>query len=209
MYVLLKNDKTRVIAEYIKKWGEGCEWRVHMLLSKVNGLFTIRKLNNVHTRVFVSRVGKDSMMNSKLIARLIEDWIRRDPLVSPVEVITHFKEVYGFDIQYYLVWKSKDIASTSIRGDVSVSYNHLRLYIDCLMELNPSSRCVLEVCPETKCFQRLFVAFRPSINGFRYCRPVLFLDGTFLKGKYKGHLLAANEKSANNGNIYICDIHFS
>ena len=71
------------------------------------------------------------------------------------------------------------------------------------MESNPSSRCVLEICPDTKCFQRLFVAFCSCIDGFRYCRPVLFLNEMFLKGKYSGHMLTANRKSAEIGKIYI------
>ena len=51
----------------------------------------------------------------------------RDPLVSPIEVDTYIKEAYGFNISYYLAWKSKDIASSSIRGDESLSNNFFLL----------------------------------------------------------------------------------
>ena len=48
-------------------------------------------------------------------------------------------------------------------------------------------------------FKRLFVSFFGCINGFQFCRPLLFLDGTFLKGRYKGMLLAATAKDGNQG----------
>ncbi|KAL0915143.1 hypothetical protein M5K25_015542 [Dendrobium thyrsiflorum] len=51
----------------------------------------------------------------------------------------------------------------------------------------------------TQRFQRLFWAFGPSINGWKYCRPILSLDGTFLLGKYRGTLLIAVGLDANNG----------
>ncbi|XP_028095032.1 uncharacterized protein LOC114295048 [Camellia sinensis] len=44
-----------------------------------------------------------------------------------------------------------------------------------------------------------FISFRACIDGFNHCRPLLFLDGTFLKGRFKGNLLAATAKKANQG----------
>ncbi|CAH9115786.1 unnamed protein product [Cuscuta europaea] len=47
-------------------------------------------------------------------------------------------------------------------------------------------------------FQRVFWAFKPSIHGFKHCRPILTIDGTHLYGKYKGTLLVAMSCDANN-----------
>ena len=38
-------------------------------------------------------------------------------------------------------------------------------------------------------FERVFWAFKPCIDGFNYCRPIVQLDGTFLTGKYHRTLL--------------------
>ena len=43
----------------------------------------------------------------------------------------------------------------------------------------------------------MFVCYSASAIGFAYCRPVLRLDGTHLKTKYKGILLAATGIDAN------------
>ena len=47
-------------------------------------------------------------------------------------------------------------------------------------------------------FKYVFWAFRPAIAAFHLCRPVISVDGTHLKGSYKGKMLVAVTKDANN-----------
>lgn len=49
-----------------------------------------------------------------------------------------------------------------------------------------------------KFFRFLFWSFEPSILGFRYCRPIISIDETHLRGSYKGVLLIASSWDANN-----------
>ena len=70
------------------------------------------------------------------------------------------------------------------------------------MRTNPGSVFELDVDESSGCFRRLFVAFHGSLYGFQFCRPLLFVDGTFFKGCYKGHLLAAILKDGNQ-DIYL------
>ncbi|XP_074376867.1 uncharacterized protein LOC141718384 [Apium graveolens] len=39
-------------------------------------------------------------------------------------------------------------------------------------------------------FKRLFLAFKPCINGFEHCMPVIHIDGTHLYSPYAGVLLS-------------------
>ncbi|XP_020426581.1 uncharacterized protein LOC109950849 [Prunus persica] len=48
-------------------------------------------------------------------------------------------------------------------------------------------------------FRRFFVSFGGCIAGFQYCIPLLFIDATFLKSKYKGQLFCASGKNGNQG----------
>ncbi|XP_028102943.1 uncharacterized protein LOC114302153 [Camellia sinensis] len=57
----------------------------------------------------------------------------------------------------------------------------------------------LDVDESSACFWRLFVAFHKCLYGFQFCRPLLFVYGTFLKGRYKGRLLATISKDGNQG----------
>ena len=52
----------------------------------------------------------------------------------------------------------------------------------------------------------MFFSFAICIESFRHCRPVLYIDGTFLTGKYKGQILAA---IGVDGNQHIVPIAFA
>ena len=52
--------------------------------------------------------------------------------------------------------------------------------------------------PNTEIFQCVFWSFKPSIEGFEHCHPVLSIDGTHLYGKYKGTLLISMGCDENN-----------
>ena len=52
--------------------------------------------------------------------------------------------------------------------------------------------------PNTEVFQHVFWSFKPSIEGFQHCRPLMSIDGTHLYGKYKGKLLIAMRCDGNN-----------
>jgi len=48
-------------------------------------------------------------------------------------------------------------------------------------------------------FERMYVCFNESKSAFvGTCRPLIGLDGCFLKGRYAGHLLSAIGKDGNN-----------
>ena len=44
---------------------------------------------------------------------------------------------------------------------------------------------------EVKTFKFVFWAFKPCIDGFQTCRPVISVDGTHIYGKYEIKLLIA------------------
>ena len=54
-------------------------------------------------------------------------------------------------------------------------------------------------------FQKLYVCLAATRTGFKEgCRPLIGLDGYFLKGSYKGHLLNAVSRDANDNMYPIC-----
>ena len=67
---------------------------------------------------------------------------------------------------------------------------------------NSGSKVIWRTLPATmtSCaiFNRVFLAFGPSIEGFQHCRQVISIDGTFLYGKYKDKLLIASTWDCDN-----------
>lgn len=47
-------------------------------------------------------------------------------------------------------------------------------------------------------FQYFFLAMGASVHGWKFCRPVISVDGTFLKGKSHGTLLLATAQDGDN-----------
>ncbi|XP_028087434.1 uncharacterized protein LOC114288146 [Camellia sinensis] len=88
-----------------------------------------------------------------------------------------------------------DIVQNDISDNPLTRPIELRWYLETAMRTNPGSVFELDVDESSGCFRRLFVAFHGCLYGFQFCRPLLFVDGTFLKG----HLLAATSKDGNQG----------
>jgi len=52
--------------------------------------------------------------------------------------------------------------------------------------------------PPRVILNRVFWAFNPYIEGFKYCKPLVQVDETFLTGKYHGTLLTTIEHGSRN-----------
>ena len=87
-------------------------------------------------------------------------------------------------------------------GDQSLSFDRLRWYVDAAMNSNPDSCLSIEYNSDSGRFKRIFIALHACIEGFKHCRPLIFLDGMFLKSRYKGNLLEETGKNVNQG-VYI------
>ncbi|KAF7138689.1 hypothetical protein RHSIM_Rhsim07G0128200 [Rhododendron simsii] len=89
-------------------------------------------------------------------------------------------------------------------GEYDASFDELRWYREAVRNSDPKSVFEIEVDTETNRFQRLFVAFSACISGFKHLRPLLFVDGTFLKGNFKGSLLSVSAKDGDKGLFPLC-----
>ncbi|CAN6678983.1 unnamed protein product [Malus baccata var. baccata] len=91
---------------------------------------------------------------------------------------------------------------SKLNGDVVDSYKLLPWYIESNLASNPGSVFELEVVRESNRFLRLFIAYDAWIKGFMFCHPMLFIDGTFIKSKYKGTFLSCCAKNGNDVFVY-------
>lgn len=96
--------------------------------------------------------------------------------------------------------------------DGSFREQYIRLYDYCheLLRSNPNSTVKLEVqatnstvtdyvdIPLLPSFQRLYMCLNGCKESFLICRPIIGLDGCFLKGYYGGMILAAVGRDPND-----------
>ncbi|PIA57269.1 hypothetical protein AQUCO_00600184v1 [Aquilegia coerulea] len=121
------------------------------------------------------------------------------PSLKPSEVINEMQRDYRVPVNYYYARVGKKLAVKKIYGEEACSYSQLTFYMNTLKERDPDGRFILETHQKTTKFSRIFIAFEACIHVFQYCRPLLFLKACQLKTKYKGCLMAATGKNADNG----------
>jgi len=105
-------------------------------------------------------------------------------------------------LPYKCAWMGKEVAWSAIHGSEVSSYYLLLWCVDKVEEMNPGSIVIIEKDRER--FNRAFFSFRTSLVGFKkVCRPLLYVDGTHLLGKYGGILLGATSKDGNEGIFHV------
>lgn len=77
-------------------------------------------------------------------------------------------------------------------GEWEDSFNHLPWWLHFVKDANPGTiiQCTgspvdVDGQPNRDCYvmERVFWSFDPCIEGFKYCKPILEVDGTFLMVK--------------------------
>ncbi|XP_028062631.1 uncharacterized protein LOC114265963 [Camellia sinensis] len=157
----------------------------------------LRKYVNEHTCGVAVRTSTNRLVGSDLVADIMVKRIRDKPLTRPTEVILDIKQDYSLDITYRVAWLGVEKATGELFGAHSISFDQLWWYSVVVMEHNLGSYVTLEHDEHTHWFTKYFISFKACIDGFTHCRPLFFLDVTFLKGCFKRFLLAATAKDDN------------
>ncbi|KAA0051208.1 uncharacterized protein E6C27_scaffold1250G00060 [Cucumis melo var. makuwa] len=120
-------------------------------------------------------------------------------------LVEMIKQQYGYTVKYRRVWQAKRKALVVVFGDWEKSYNELPYWLSVVVHYNPETRVdwffLPSDVPGLIIFGRVFWAFGPAIKGFKYCRPLIQIDGTYMYEKYKGKMLTTLSINAN-GHIF-------
>jgi len=196
-------DPEKYVVECKRKAECNCPWRLRAVKNHVLPTFRIVRYNGPHASNCVGQIDSvdHKLLTSEFVCNSILDLIRVDPSLKIKTIVQLMKERFHFTITYKRAWIAKQKAITIIYGDWDTSYQDLPKYMQALKESNSGTivewKLLQTADPSVYVFQRVFWAFKPSIVGFRYCRPLITIDGTHLYGRYKGALLIAMASDAN------------
>ncbi|XP_077240352.1 uncharacterized protein LOC143881248 [Tasmannia lanceolata] len=117
----------------------------------------------------------------------------------------YIKAHWSITMSYRKAHMTNMIIQEIMCGNAEASYCILPAYVDELVRRNPGT--VVRLCRTRELrprgddtFGRFFWSFGPSISAFnRTVRPLALVDGTHLRGKYRGTLLASTAIDGNNG----------
>lgn len=128
----------------------------------------------------------------------IEEKIRYNSKYPPKDIIDDVRSTFEVVYTYQQAWRAKEVILAAIYSSFEDAFNALPQYCRDIERNNPGSTLVLELLIEEHQFRCMFVCYGACASGFYFYRPVLGLDGTTLKSKYQGILLAATGVDAAN-----------
>ncbi|KAK8540850.1 hypothetical protein V6N13_038593 [Hibiscus sabdariffa] len=196
-FKFLKNEKERTRA---KCKARGCPFRIYASFDKGDSCFKIKTFISEHE---CSITFKNKRANYLLVGKHFLSKIRIVPNLKLVEIKRLAKEELKVELHKHTCMKAKSWCLEQIRGRLGYEFSRLYDYVGALRDADPSCSFELKVERPTPFeipkFRRLYVCFSTLKEAFRtYSRPVLSLDGCFLKGDFKGELLSVVGRDANN-----------
>ncbi|MCL7029985.1 hypothetical protein MKW94_014270 [Papaver nudicaule] len=148
------------------------------------------------------------MANAKWVAKRIMCYVSDHINCKPSTIQSRMKRKHKVEISYWTAWHARHMCLENIFGSFEDSYRCVPELCRQIKEANPGSIATWSKEGVGEQFTGLFVMYKASLDGFlNGCRLVIGLDGTFLKGKYGGMVLAAMGLDNNNGifiAIYVC-----
>ncbi|XP_070003294.1 uncharacterized protein [Nicotiana sylvestris] len=116
-------------------------------------------------------------------------------IYTPKDIQFDMLSEHGVNLTYMQAWRAKEKALQFLRGYYADSYSKLPSYLYILEKTYPGSVVKLKKTDDD-CFLYVFVVICTSISGWNYCRPVVVVDGTFLKSAYRVIMLTTNTMDA-------------
>ncbi|XP_022899554.1 uncharacterized protein LOC111412920 [Olea europaea var. sylvestris] len=123
----------------------------------------------------------------------------QDPrtIYRPTDIINDIRREYGVVMSYQKAWKAKECALEDLMGSTEESYAKLARYCHNMVRTNSDSTFFIETDGQNR-FKYFFMALGQCIRGFRNAmRPLIPVDGTTLRARYKGKLIIATCQDAN------------
>ncbi|XP_013672834.2 uncharacterized protein LOC106377198 [Brassica napus] len=184
----------------LKCRGAGCRWYLRAAKLKNSDFFSIRTYRKIHTcsRGDASVMKKKKRGTPSLVASVVHsDYPGKYKTPDPKTLIDLVQNKLGVKVSYSTALRGKNKALSDLRGNPEESFARLPSYLYMLQRMNPDTITRLEV-DEKNQFKYMFFALGACIEGFKAMRQVIIMDGTHLKGVYKGVLLIATAQDPDH-----------
>ncbi|XP_035842103.1 uncharacterized protein LOC118488828 [Helianthus annuus] len=164
-------------------------------------IILVSKEKNAETWMVKTLVTKHKCLESRsvyhctstfLYKQLMEQ-IEENPTIPVKALQDQFHRKYQVEVSRMKAFRAKNKALAQLHGDYEAQYSVLRDYCAELVKTNPGTTVKIEVEPctdprsNTRKFRRIYVCLGSLKQGFKAIgRPLLGLDGAFIKGPYPG-----------------------
>ncbi|KAL2896378.1 Heat shock 70 kDa protein 6 [Bienertia sinuspersici] len=194
-----KSYKMQKLATKCKK---GCPWYVYASWSGDKTCFVVKSVKPTHhcnRQDFENR-----QCRPKWLAREFMMQYKLDPNWPKKALAKAVMEKFGVRLESWACYRVKREAHRPLHGSLQHHYMKVGSYLKELLKNDPDTLVeVATVNPENEgeppVFQRRYMSLSGLRKGFlNGCRPVLCVDGCFLKTFLRGQLLVAVARDGNN-----------
>ncbi|XP_062020985.1 uncharacterized protein LOC133737456 [Rosa rugosa] len=181
-----------------------CKWRLRAIKLQDLAYFEVRKFHNEHS-CSLDIIHRDHRQaSSSLIGQYVKSKFEggTSRIYRPRDIIDDARVQLGVNMGYNKAWRAREAGLETARGLPEESFAVLPTYYAMLERKNQGTITHIET-DEQNHFLYFFMAIGASIRGFRdSVRPVIAIDGAFLKGKYFGTMFVAACQDGEN-QIYL------
>ncbi|KAF6165656.1 hypothetical protein GIB67_011758 [Kingdonia uniflora] len=196
-YEQVKNKSYRL---RFKCTDEKCKWLLYVRRSSDEHTMIVKKGSHLEHTCEGNIEDKNRLANALWVANYCGDGLRNIKLSRPIDVFTTIRRKFGIDLSYWTSWNAWTICMERIIGSYDEGYFKMPSLTIELLTTNPGSIIGCSRDDATLQWTGTMVMFKASYDSWlRGCRPILGLDGCFLKGKYGGVCLSIIGLDGNNG----------
>ncbi|XP_055961213.1 uncharacterized protein LOC126674857 [Mercurialis annua] len=200
---------------FVCRHNEICGWWLRATKLQANHTWTLTKYIGPHTCDHFMTGRDHRNFKSNQIVEFIKDLVLEQRDIRIKTLMAGIWERFSVMPTYKRTWLAKEKAICSAYGNWKDSFAEVCSFMANVKVTNPGSFWHAEgdpiytnhsQNPRVRMFRRMFWTFYPMTAGFPFLKPVLFVDGTHLYGKYTMTLLIA---SAIDGNNHIMPLAFA
>lgn len=184
----------------------GCPFRIWVRRQKQSEIVEIKTLVNDH---LCNKPFKNKLASVKYLAQKYGDRIRKNPQWRVKEMIETIRNEMEIDVPWIKIMRVRKAALDGVADQLREHYSRVRDFGYEILKNNPKntvkiSGTRLNDGDENK-FKRIYICYASLKNGWKAsCRPILRLDGCFLKTVTGGQLLSAVCHDGNNCMYPVC-----
>ncbi|XP_047961462.1 uncharacterized protein LOC125206219 [Salvia hispanica] len=201
-------DGVAIISETDAEKANECSWEVSVTQRAHDDMWEIRKWVERHSCEGHRNDRGHANFSSSMIALCIRHQLLKNAEYKAAAVRNFVHDKFHVVISYKKAWYARRRAIEIVFGGWEESFRQLPSYMLELQSRNPGTivewkHNELLSQGRNKVFYYVFWALGPAIHAFQECQPVLTIDGTHLRGRFKGKLLVACGVDANKKTLPI------
>lgn len=178
----------------------GCPFKMWVGFIKETEGWQIKTVNAEHNCVWSY---KNKLVNCKFLVDMYGDRIRKNPNWKLGEMQEEFKRALKVDVSEAMCCRVRQKSLTGVEDVMKDHYAKVRMFAGEILRSNRHNTVKIRTTRlqegDASRFQRMYVCYDGLKKAWKStCRPILGLDGCFLKTVTGGQLLSAVGRDGNN-----------